>query len=608
MTTHNYRPDIDGLRAIAIISVLAFHAFPQTVQGGFVGVDIFFVISGFLISNIIFNDLQNNTFSFTDFYQRRIRRIFPALLTVFFSSYCVGYILFTPIEFEYLNQIIAAGSAFVANIILWKKSGYFDIASELKPMLHLWSLSVEEQFYMIWPLMMVLCWKVRFRFIFIITTIALIVVFSFGLNLLTIDQDPVAAFYSPLTRFWELLIGAFLAILKLKEVFITPKYQNALSFCGLGCIGFSLCWLDKSILYPGYWALLPTVGAFCLITSSESVLNKRVLSNTLLVWIGLISYPLYLWHWPILSFLRIVEGETLSTYMRWAAVIISICLAWLTYQYVENPFRRGNRKKEKVIILSALMFLIGLISYLTKENGGLEFRFNKSPLVNREGQITCPPFDTSTKNFCVFGNQESNKTIVVIGDSHAGFLTNALNEAFGKQFKLIYFGNATCFLAKDDSQSCLTIKSELHRLKQSNELYAMIQGQRWHTHNIQSETDLKFVVQHLAEYSPKKIIISGAAPDVDIDCEISNYYGIPLRVKKCLNFQESIHSVKSFMELSQKISLPDNVSFVYPYESICQNNSCTVLSGNTTLYHDVHHLSLDGALRLMPRFKDALDQ
>ena len=262
MTTHNYRPDIDGLRAIAIISVLAFHAFPQTVQGGFVGVDIFFVISGFLISNIIFNDLQNNTFSFIDFYQRRIRRIFPALLTVLFSSYCVGYILFTPIEFEYLNQIIAAGSAFVANIILWKKSGYFDIASELKPMLHLWSLSVEEQFYMIWPLMMVLCWKVRFRFIFIITTIALIVVFSFGLNLLTIDQDPVAAFYSPLTRFWELLIGAFLAILKLKEVFITPKYQNALSFCGLGCIGFSLCWLDKSILYPGYWALLPTVGAF----------------------------------------------------------------------------------------------------------------------------------------------------------------------------------------------------------------------------------------------------------------------------------------------------------------------------------------------------------
>jgi len=294
--------------------------------------------------------------------------------------------------------------------------------------------------------------------------------------------------------------------------------------------------------------------------------------------------------------------------MRWTAVVISICLAWLTYHFVEKPIRRGNKKIEKVIILSACMFSIGLISYLTKEHGGLEFRFNKSPLVNREGQIACPPFDPSMMNFCVFGNQTSNKTIAIVGDSHAGFLTNALNETFGKQYKLIYFGNGKCFLSKDDSQQCSIIKAELNRLKQSNELYAMIQGQRWHAYPIQDETDLQLVINNLAEYSPKKIIISGAAPDVDIDCEISNYYGIPLRVKKCLNFQESIHSVKSFMELSQKISLPDNVSFVYPYEAICQNNSCTVLSGNTTLYHDVHHLSLDGALRLMPRFKDALDQ
>ncbi|MEI7824499.1 MAG: acyltransferase [Chlorobiaceae bacterium] len=204
----NYRPDIDGLRAVAVLAVVGFHAFPSWLMGGFVGVDVFFVISGYLISTIIFNNLDKGTFSFSEFYARRIMRIFPALILVLFACLAFGWFALLSDEFNQLGKHIAAGTGFVSNLVLWRESGYFDNSSGTKPLLHLWSLGIEEQFYIVWPLVLWFAWKRKFN---LLTITVLVTIFSFLLNIKGIKQDAVATFYSPQTRFWELLCGSLLA-------------------------------------------------------------------------------------------------------------------------------------------------------------------------------------------------------------------------------------------------------------------------------------------------------------------------------------------------------------------------------------------------------------
>lgn len=204
LTHPQYRPDIDGLRAVAILSVVGFHAFPATIRAGFVGVDIFFVISGFLISTIIYGNLERNTFSFVEFYSRRIRRIFPALLIVLIASFVFGWFALLGDEYKQLGKHIAAGAGLVSNFVLRSEGGYFDTAAEAKPLLHLWSLGIEEQFYIVWPLLIWAAWKTRFNFLTITVSLALI---SFALNLRWVHKDAIIAFYSPQSRFWELLVS-----------------------------------------------------------------------------------------------------------------------------------------------------------------------------------------------------------------------------------------------------------------------------------------------------------------------------------------------------------------------------------------------------------------
>ncbi len=308
LTHPNYRSDIDGLRAIAVLSVVGFHAFPSWVKGGFIGVDMFFVISGFLISTIIFGSLDRNNFSFIEFYSRRIKRIFPALILVLLSSYVLGWFQLLADEYMQLGKHIAGGSGFVSNFILWSESGYFDNAAESKPMLHLWSLGIEEQFYIVWPFLLWLAWKQRLNLLTITIAIGLI---SFALNIVTVNTDVVAAFYSPQTRFWELMLGSFLAYITLyKEWRVKASVGNIQSLFGAALVAGGLLLVNKEQAFPGWWAVLPTTGVALIIASgSNAWLNRAILSNRLLVWFGLISFPLYLWHWPLLSFVRIVEAQ-----------------------------------------------------------------------------------------------------------------------------------------------------------------------------------------------------------------------------------------------------------------------------------------------------------
>lgn len=357
-----YRPDIDGLRALAVLSVVLFHAFPTVLPGGFVGVDLFFVISGFLICTILFNSFESGTFSVWDFYGRRIRRIFPALILVLAACYTFGWFALFADEYMQLGKHIAAGAAFISNFIFWQEAGYFDNAADTKPLLHLWSLGIEEQFYIVWPLVLWLAYRLRANLLLVTVLVALT---SFVLNIrgINVKHDLVATFYSPQTRFWELLMGAILAyvtlhpIQRLRVLTNHPdqrqKIHSAQSIIGLMLVILGVTLINKQSAFPGWWALLPTLGAVLLIHAGpKAVINHYLLSNKLMVAIGLISYPLYLWHWPILSFLRIIESETPALELRIGAVVLSLILSTLTYQLVEKPIRFGFRSKTKPTIPS----------------------------------------------------------------------------------------------------------------------------------------------------------------------------------------------------------------------------------------------------------------
>lgn len=434
----NYRPDIDGLRALAIIPVVAYHAFPSLSPGGFVGVDIFFVISGFLISTILYRSFANNDFSFTEFYAHRIRRIFPALILVMVSSFVFGWFVLLPDEYAQLGKHVAAGAGFVENYALWREAGYFDVASELKPLMHLWSLAIEEQFYLLFPLIAWLSWRGS---ISLIVPVVFIFTLSFIANVYSIRHDePALTFFAPHTRFWELMVGAILAwrqLPKASERISTlhngkqAKIRNSMiSAVGLCFILASVFFLDRTTKFPGEWALLPVLGtALVIVAGTNTFVNKVLLSNRPVVFIGKISYPLYLWHWPLLAFGRILSAETPSEHSRLIIVIVSVALAALTYRYIEKPIRYGSKHGMVPITLVLLLGLVGFIGYNCFERNGLNFRLKKLLINNNQLQFRKVPDSVAYLNNCVrrFPNfpggcmlaKNVEPTVALIGDSHS---------------------------------------------------------------------------------------------------------------------------------------------------------------------------------------------
>jgi peptidoglycan/LPS O-acetylase OafA/YrhL len=402
-----YRRDIDGLRALAVLSVVFYHAFPDILHGGFVGVDIFFVISGFLISTIIFENLENNTFSFFEFYSRRIRRIFPALILVLTLCLIFGWFALLSDEYEQLGKHIASSVAFIQNFILWNESGYFDNSAETKPLLHLWSLGIEEQFYIVFPFLLWATWKTKLSppvLIIIVGGISLV------LNLMCIQKDIVATFYSPQTRFWELLAGSLLgwltlhpsetisvilaktsswikSVIPMKDINKFDVISTLFSIIGISLIVWSITQIDGNWAFPGVWAILPVMGAVLIIGAGQAAwVNRFVLSNRVAVWIGLISYPLYLWHWPLLSFARIIEGKIPHRGTRLVIIGASIIFAALTYLLIERPIRFGNRSNFfKVAALVGFAIVLALTGLMFDETSFIKLYKSNELLVKRKG-------------------------------------------------------------------------------------------------------------------------------------------------------------------------------------------------------------------------------
>jgi peptidoglycan/LPS O-acetylase OafA/YrhL len=428
----DYRPDIDGLRAIAVLAVIGFHAFPAWIRGGFVGVDVFFVISGYLISTILLTGMERGSFRFAQFYMRRIRRIFPALIVVLLSCMVAGWLALFSIEYVAVGKHVAGSAAFVSNFLLWNEADYFDKAAATKPLLHIWSLGIEEQFYIIWPLLLYLTWK---RKAATLTLLLLLLVISFAFNVRGAHSDPAGDFYSPLTRFWELMAGAVLAYLSLHRESVLGVFRKlprpALQIIGVGAapgsivpnvtaatglllIVAAVLTINETKEFPGWWALLPVVGTYLMIASGPHTwIHNRILATRGLVAIGLISYPLYLWHWPLLSFIGIIDGHAPSPKAATLVILLSFALAWLTYLLVEKPLRFGKSASMKAAILFVAMGMTGCAGYFVYANHGFPFRNASAE------DIVAAAQDYEFSQGLTLGNPDADETVLV-GDSTMG--------------------------------------------------------------------------------------------------------------------------------------------------------------------------------------------
>ncbi len=453
-THQKYRPDIDGLRGLAVLAVVGFHAFPERFRAGFIGVDVFFVISGFLITTIILRSLAQETFGFLSFYARRVRRIFPALIVMLLASVVAGWFFFAAQEYKNLGLHTLGGATFSSNFLLWQESGYFDVAAERKPLMHLWSLAIEEQFYLLFPLVLWLAHRRRLKPLHVTCAIAAA---SFALNIFLITRDPNGVFYSLATRAWELMCGAALASIALHP----PSWLAAAragterwlerhgrtisgwptshvlgqiaSFVGLYLLILAAGLITKSDPFPGWYALLPVLGSALLICGgASSWVNRRLLANRVLVWFGLISFPLYLWHWPLLSFSRIIAGEPLAWALKLLLVAVAIVLSWLTYRFLERPLRFGSGRKISVLGILIPLGSLGVIGLSIFRADGFVFRpvartYEMYLQSVKFGAGGCAYLDAPA-TFCWIGAPEQPPLAFIYGDSHA----EVMRPAFAK--------------------------------------------------------------------------------------------------------------------------------------------------------------------------------
>ena len=627
-----YRPDIDGLRALAIIFVVIYHAFPAVITGGFVGVDIFFVISGYLISKIIYTQLDLNSFSFMQFYIRRIKRIFPALFLVLTFCFVFGWFNLLADEFAQLGLHIAGGASFIANLVLWNESGYFDNISEVKPLLHLWSLGIEEQFYFFWPILLFFSYKKKINFLLLGLMVGVI---SFCANLYEIYHafNFTAAFYSPITRFWELMVGSVLAYAALnrstthellqsyfgvinQHLKLGPSFNEVCIRSGVSVLGFvfllaGITLITKETAFPGYWALLPVFGAALLIAAGENALiNRIVLANRLLVWIGLISFPLYLWHWPLLSFAHLLQGKIPSAEIRFGMIAASLLLAAATYYLIEKPIRTNRFNKTKAAVLLILLMTVGYVGLNTYQRDGLSFRLNQirfrlpqtlqalsikdpaaSALDNAPAKINCslPGVDLSTVSAhdCLTQEELHRPALFIWGDSYAAHLNPGYEQYFGDKYRItrvFYNGCPPIMDAEFPSRKNCTVKNEQVFKQILNERPAkLVIAANWTDYDWQQ---IEATIIKLQEAGYRSIDLIGPAP-VWSDSLYKQLYlrylidrdsNIPYRMSFGFNKERDFFVIDAAMaKMAQRL----DVHYISIVKILCNAQGCITRFGET---------------------------
>lgn len=632
-----YRPDIDGLRAVAVILVVGFHAFPNIFINGFIGVDIFFVISGYLITSIILNGLFTTKFSFLEFYASRIRRIFPSLILVLAVCFIAGWLILYIEEYAQLGLHVLGGAGFFSNWILLHESGYFDSATHTKPLLHLWSLSIEEQFYILWPLILWLGYRRKWN-LYLVTIC--IVATSFLLNVIEINANPTTTFYLPYTRFWELLFGALLAIYFSRENLIsfTAAKCNAFSVFGILFIVSGLIFTNSS-QFPGWYALFPVIGSVLLIAAGQnSFFNRLVLSSKPFIFIGLISYPLYLWHWPILSFLRFLFNETPSTLLRVLAMAVAVLLSWITYIWIDRPIRFGANRRLKTIILMVLMVIIAFVGWNTYARKGLEFRFkalgNRNELGYRgwqqhlypPGTINCgKEFSSFRYAICI---TTPDPETAIIGDSHATTLIYGLVNSKNSEFNhaiVVAGGGCQPALGKHLNTECnQQLLDALAVIKRTPSIKnVVIAG--YFQGDLENASKPMVMEAYIKGYDAtikvlrgmdKKVIFYVDAPVVIQDPSKCVRGGTWLRgyFQKTPNFcsalsPEDLVSIERYSYFIERLRAENPAVIFYdPRTLFCPNGKCNLFKDGKLLYSDSHHLSIYGSVLVVNGLIDLLGQ
>jgi peptidoglycan/LPS O-acetylase OafA/YrhL len=449
-----YRPDIDGLRFLAVLPVMFYHAGIPGFSGGYIGVDVFFVISGYLITGIIIEELDQGSFSLHNFYERRARRILPALFTVILCSTAVAAIVALPAQFATFGKSALATVFFSSNIFFWGQDNYFGGASEMMPLLHTWSLAVEEQFYLLFPpvLIMIVTWRPTAR-TYLLSGVCLA---SIAVGIYGVAHHPSAAFYLPPARVWELLLGSLL-VLGHFQMRIPTALHLPLGIAGLLCISIPVAVYSKDTGFPGLAALPPCIGTSILlhIGAKRQTMVTRLLSLRPLVLLGLISYSLYLWHWPVLVFLRLYLGEVaLGTSVGLLAIAFSTVMAFLSWRYIERPFRtKGFLSRRRIFTLAAAISLVvAVLGGAISQQNGFPFRF--SPRVNQLADaarnvdprsVYCPGNMPSGERCRIGSMGDVEVDFLLWGDSHAAAVLPAVDYAAKFTGHAGYFvGDAAC--------------------------------------------------------------------------------------------------------------------------------------------------------------------
>lgn len=615
--THpNYRADIDGLRAVAVLSVVVFHAFPDILPGGFVGVDIFFVISGYLITSILLSN--RNGFSFIDFYSRRIKRIFPALLTILLVTFIAGWAILLKSEFLQLNTHVTAGSLFYSNFQLLNEVDYFDTKSETKPLLHLWSLAIEEQFYILWPLIIWASFRSKVSPIVVIITLAAL---SFYTNVTLTYSDKMSAFYLPQSRAWELLSGGALAWISLRIKglsvdgikpgrMISFISINIFSVSGFGLLAYSIFSITKSSDFPGYLAIMPVVGAVLVISSGQkAILNRVILSNRLAVWFGLISFPLYLWHWPILSFISILTDNDASRSIKTVAVASSIVLAWVTFRFIELPVRKKPGFTAFIPSLAVGMLVLASFSYFVSprlynhywENSSkiaLETTASFSP---KRKECHLPPHEGFEKIPACEYFGSTSKQVAVFGNSHATELAYALaTDLQGKGIGVKHYTMSGCMTpkvvdGKYDKSICNDWQVfSVNKISQDPDIKYIVVSYRVETFLFEPgyKEGFRLLIDKLVN-SGKKVFLVMQAPKIE---HYINYYiryslaGMDVKSGSISDWKELNKDEYSFIR-----GLPKSITVIDPADEFCDSVDCYAIRNNASLYFDDNHMSVAGA-------------
>ena len=671
MITKDYKPYIDGLRALAVLPVIFFHADFKFFNGGFVGVDIFFVISGYLITNIIIQDLYKKKFSLKKFYLRRARRILPVLYFVTFISLLISMFIMTNEQLNFFSIQVISVILFISNFFFWRNTGYFDPNSEIQPLLHTWSLGVEEQFYIFFPIFLIFVWSfLKKKLVFLLIAISLLSLLlsqiggnfkiqnissEFPFMTLPFDffwQAGSANFYLPFGRIWELLVGSLISIFLNRTKILDQKTNNYFSILGFFLIIVSILSFTENVQYPSVFTIFPVLGsALLIIYSTKSTLSYKILSYKPLVFLGLISFSLYLWHQPLLAFNRIFFGVELSFIHKLSLIIITIIFSLFSWKFIEKPFRDKKAINDKNIILilfftSLIILILSFLIYSSKINS-IKEPLPQNIIKSFQSEKSDNCFDLkyahleNKKWFCEIGDQSSNYSFAVIGDSHALSLKPAFNYAgLSMNKKGIFTGFSGCpgllginsIRSDQNIKNCKLLNEKLFNFVINNEIKKVFLVSKWGYYTVGNlaKTHFNLISKDGNLFSNKQVSKSAFIYGIqktlkryeNYDVEVVFIHQVPEQIYDPLYvFQKSFDNKKKEIRDDKLISFSINYNKFIEHQKFirnsinnikkeftilkeidfddifCNNLKCSIGSKNGSYYSDTNHLSINGALK-----------